>query len=171
MILSDKDITRELAIGNLKIDPLDDPALQIQPASVDLRLSGTVIRENYPRQETFDIGEEIVLYPQEFILASVYEKVTIPDYLVAQIEGRSSIGRKGILVHATAGYIDPGFEGNITLEMFNLSRNRVTLVVGSRVAQLVIHRMSTPSARPYGKDRGSKYVGKDSEGTVPSKGA
>jgi dCTP deaminase len=172
MILSDRDIKARLAKGDLKIEPLSDPDLQIQPASVDLRLDRRFIlfrsaqvtaidpkavpddlHEEYIAKE----GEPFVLHPGDFVLGNTMERVTIPSDLVARVEGRSSLGRLAILVHATAGFIDPGFEGQITLELANLGRVPVLLHPGSRVSQIVLHEMKSPAERPYGPARGSKY--------------
>lgn len=176
MILSDRDIRARLAQGDVVITPLDDPDLQIQPASVDLRLSSTFVVYRLPHvscidpqdaqsvegyTETIEVapGDAFVLQPGEFALGSTLEKVRIPPDLVARVEGRSSIGRLAIVVHATAGFIDPGFEGQITLELSNLGRCAVKLYPGMRISQVVFHTMTSPAERPYGTERGSKYQG------------
>lgn len=176
MILSDRDIRARLARGDLSIDPLDDPDLQIQPASVDLRLSATFVVYRLPHIPCIDPrdpqtvagyttridiaeGEAFVLHPGEFALGRTVERVTIPGDLVARVEGRSSYGRLAVVVHATAGFIDPGFEGTITLELSNLGRAAVKLYPGERISQVVFHTMSSPAERPYGAGRGSKYQG------------
>jgi len=105
--------------------------------------------------------EEFMLHPQQFVLASTIERVTIPPDLVARLEGRSSLGRLGIVVHATAGYIDPGFEGTITLELSNICIHPIKLYPGMRIAQLSLHELSSAAERPYGAGRGSKYGGQD----------
>ncbi|MEM9193898.1 MAG: dCTP deaminase [Myxococcota bacterium] len=178
MILSDRDLREKLESGHIGIDPLDDPELQIQPASVDLRLASTFVSYKLPHvpcidprdpstfehvTETIEIGEGdgYVLQPGEFALGSTYERVRIPDDLVARVEGRSSIGRIAVVVHATAGFIDPGFEGRITLELSNLGRCAVKLYPGMRISQVVFHTMTSPAERPYGSERGSKYQGQD----------
>lgn len=178
MILSDQDIRARLERGDLRVDPLLDPELQIQPASVDLRLDSQFIVYNlshvacidprdqdsvqrYTRTVTVPDGEAFVLHPGEFALGSTMEWVAIPPDLVARVEGRSSIGRLAVVVHATAGFVDPGFEGRITLELSNLGRVAVKLYPGMRISQLVFHTMSSPAERPYGPARGSKYWGQD----------
>lgn len=184
MILSDRDIAKRLEQGDLLIDELSDPELQIQPASVDLRLSPSFIVYRLPHVPCIDArdphsvehyterveiaeGEAFVLQPGEFALGSTLERVRIPPDLVARVEGRSSIGRLAVVVHATAGFIDPGFEGQITLELSNLGRCAVKLYPGMRISQIVFHTMSSPAERPYGKERGSKYQGQ--EGPVTSR--
>jgi dCTP deaminase len=176
MILSDREIRSRLEQGDLVIDPLDDPELQVQPASVDLRLDKRFIVYRLPHVPVIDPrapetlesymsgveiadGEPFVLHPGEFVLGSTIERVRIPNDLVARVEGRSSFGRLAVVVHATAGFIDPGFEGQITLELSNLGRCAVLLYPGSRISQIVFHTMTSPSERPYGKSRGSKYQG------------
>jgi dCTP deaminase len=104
-------------------------------------------------------GEPFVLHPGEFALGSTIERVRIPPDLVARVEGRSSFGRLAVVVHATAGFIDPGFEGQITLELSNLGRCAVLLYPGTRISQVVFHTMTSPAERPYGPARGSKYHG------------
>lgn len=174
MILSDRDIRARLDAGDLKIEPLFDQALQIQPASVDLRLGpefivykpgeiacldprapeslGAAVERARVRE-----GEAFTLHPGDFALGSTLETVSIPADLVAQVDGRSSVGRLAIVVHATAGLIDPGFSGQITLELSNIGRIPVRLYPGMRIAQIVLQQLSSPAARPYGEERGSSY--------------
>lgn len=176
MILSDGDIKKRLEDGSLGIDPLDDPELQIQPASVDLRLGASFVVYQSPHvacidardpesvsgyTERVDIeeGDAFVLQPGAFALGSTFERVRVPSDLVARVEGRSSIGRIAVVVHATAGFIDPGFDGEITLELANLGRCAVKLYPGMRISQVVFHTMLNPAERPYGTARGSKYQG------------
>jgi dCTP deaminase len=176
VILSDREIRERLERGDLVIDPLDDPDLQVQPASVDLRLGSRFIVYKLPHVPVIDPrqtetlatytagveikeGEPFVLHPGEFVLGSTIERVTIPTDLVARVEGRSSFGRLAVVVHATAGFIDPGFEGQITLELSNLGRCAVLLYPGTRISQIVFHTMTSASERPYGHARGSKYQG------------
>ncbi len=176
MILSDKDLRARLESGQIVIDPLLDPEVQIQPASIDLRLSSSFIVyrlphvpcidprdpktvENYTEQIEIADGDAFVLQPGEFALGSTVERVKVPSDLVARVEGRSSIGRLAVVVHATAGFVDPGFEGRITLELGNLGRCAVKLYPGMRVSQIVFHQLLSPSERPYGPDRSSKYQG------------
>ncbi len=184
MILSDRDLKARLAKGDLVVDPIDDPDLQIQPASIDLRLDRRFVIYRLtniscidardpsslePFMEPMEVpeGEGFVLQPGAFALGSTLETVKIPPDLVGRVEGRSSIGRLAIVVHATAGFVDPGFEGQITLELSNLGRCAVKLYPGMRISQIVFHTMVSPSERPYGKARGSKYQGQ--EGPVASR--
>ncbi|MEO0811533.1 MAG: dCTP deaminase [Myxococcota bacterium] len=184
MILSDRDLKARLAKGDLVIDPLDDPELQIQPASIDLRLAGEFVVYKIPHlpvidphdvetiskyTETLHIADDdaFILHPGEFALGSTLESVKIPPDLVARVEGRSSIGRLAVVVHATAGFIDPGFEGQITLELSNLGRLPVKLYPGMRISQVVLHTMTSAAERPYGPGRGSKYFGQS--GPIPSR--
>jgi dCTP deaminase len=178
VILSDADIRRRLEDGSLEVAPLEDPDLQIQPASVDLRLGDRFLefrRTNipciHPESET-EVGEyvsetvveeheDFVLHPGDFVLGTTIERVSIPDDLVAHVEGRSSLGRLAVVVHATAGLADPGYEGQITLELSNLGAAPVALTPGMRISQLTFTELSSPAERPYGADRGSKYQGQD----------
>ena len=175
-ILSDKDIIKYLEEGKIEIDPILDEK-QIQPSSVDMRLGDEfkvfkVIRKAYidPKDED-DIssymeeikvpkGEAFIIHPSEFALATTAEYVKIPDDLVARVEGRSSMGRLGVTMHVTAGFIDPGFEGNITLEISNIGAMPVALYPGQRVCQIVFETMTSPAEVPYGHpSRNSKYMG------------
>jgi dCTP deaminase len=184
MILSDGDIRRRLAEGSLAIEPLADPDLQIQPASVDLRLGREFLefqRTNIPcihpdsEQEVAEYvsetiveeGGEFILHPGDFVLGTTIERVEIPADLIAHVEGRSSLGRLAVVVHATAGLADPGYRGQITLELSNLGTAPVALTPGSRVSQLTFTELSSPAERPYGADRGSKY--QDQTGPQASK--
>jgi len=193
MILSDGDIRRRLESGDLVIEPLDDPALQIQPASVDLRLGREFLEFNrtnisciHPdRAEEVDeyvkktsvpgsvdgdqttLGgydaddrrerAEFILHPGDFVLGTTVERVEIPDDLIAHVEGRSSLGRLAIVVHATAGIVDPGYRGQITLELSNLGSAPVALTPGMRISQLTFTELKSPAEIPYGSGRGSKY--------------
>lgn len=176
MILSDRDLKARLADGSIGVEPLENPELQIQPASIDLRLGSRFVVYKLPHvpcidprdpdsvnryTETIDIApdEAFVMQPGEFALGSTIERVRVPDDLVARVEGRSSIGRLAIVVHATAGFIDPGFEGEITLELSNLGRCAVKLYPNMRISQIVFHTMTSAAERPYGPARGSKYQG------------
>ena len=174
-ILSDKTIKEYLEEGKIVIDPLKDEQ-QIQPSSVDMRLGDEfkvfkVIRKPYidPRDEediaeymessTVPEGEAFIIHPNEFALATTQEYVKVPDDLVARVEGRSSMGRLGVTMHVTAGYVDPGFEGRITLEISNIGAMPVALYPGQRVCQLVFETMTTPAELPYGHPkRNSKYM-------------
>ena len=184
MVLSDKDLKERIEAKDIIIDPLDDPDLQIQPASIDLRLDKDFIvyklphlpcidprqvetLETYTRRITMAEGQPFILHPGEFALGCTLESVKVPDDLVARVEGRSTFGRLAIVVHATAGFIDPGFEGQITLELSNLGRCAVMLYPGTRISQIVFQTMTSPAERPYGEARGSKYQGQ--RGTVMSR--
>ena len=174
MILSDADILRRLEEGDLRISPIADRDLQVQPASVDLRL-GTEFLEfqrtnipcihptseqevgEYVTETVIDEGQEFILHPGDFVLGTTIERVTVPNDLIAHVEGRSSLGRLAIVVHATAGLCDPGFRGKITLELSNLGTAPVALTPGMRVSQLTFTELSSPAKRPYGPERGSKY--------------
>ena len=174
-ILSDKTIKEYLEEGKIVIDPLKDEQ-QIQPSSVDMRLGDefivfNVIRKPYidPKDEediaeymessTVPEGEAFIIHPNEFALATTQEYVKVPDDLVARVEGRSSMGRLGVTMHVTAGYVDPGFEGRITLEISNIGAMPVALYPGQRVCQLVFETMTTPAELPYGHPkRNSKYM-------------
>src|SRR6056297_2148113 len=176
MMLSDADILARLDEGDRVIDPLEVPEIQVQPASVDLRLGREFlefqhanipcIHPNSEQEveeyvEEVDVGEdgEYVLHPGDFVLGTTHERVEIPDDLIAHVEGRSSLGRLAIVVHATAGLCDPGYEGQITLELSNLGTAPVALTPGMRISQLTFTELKTPADRPYGEERGSKYQG------------
>jgi dCTP deaminase len=176
MILSDADIRRRLTDGDLVVEPLDDPELQIQPASIDLRLGREFLefqRTNIPCihpnseqevdeyvDETYvDEGEDFILHPGDFVLGTTKERVEIPADLIAPVEGRSSLGRLAVVVHATAGLCDPGYEGQITLELSNLGTAPVALTPEMRISQLTFTELKNPAERPYGAERGSKYQG------------
>ena len=162
MILSDRDISNRLRM-DLHIDPLKDRHRQIQPASVDLRLSNSFILDgNEFEQESF------TLEPGDFILGSTIEEVEIPADLVGEVEGRSSWGRKGLTIHSTAGYVDPGFIGELTLEISNEGPAPVTIEHTDYICQLVLEKLHSPAERPYGhEDRDSKY--QEQDGTVESR--
>jgi dCTP deaminase len=181
MILSDRTIREELDAGRIVIDPLDESS--IQPSSVDLRLDRLfrvflnhtmpVIDvkedlEDLTRLVKIDDGEAFILHPGEFVLGSTYEKVSLPDDLVGRIEGKSSLGRLGLLIHSTAGFIDAGFSGHITLELSNVANLPITLYPGMKIGQVSFLRMTTPADVPYGSARvGSKYQGQ--RGPTPSR--
>ena len=197
MILSDGDIRRRLEEGSLVVEPLDDPELQIQPASLDMRLgreflefqqtnvpcirpargtdaadytSKTVVG---PPEDQRTLGEfedeapdaeiaerdEFILHPGDFVLGTTKERVAIPDDLIAHVEGRSSLGRLAIVVHATAGIVDPGYQGQITLELSNLGSAPVALEPDMRISQLTFTELKNRAEVPYGEERGSKYQG------------
>ena len=174
MILSDADIRRRLDDGDLVIEPLDDPELQIQPASVDLRLGREFLEfqrtnipcihpdsedevDDYVAETVVPDGDEFILHPRDFVLGTTKERVEIPPDLIAHVEGRSSLGRLAIVVHATAGLADPGYRGQITLELSNLGAAPVALAPDMRISQLTFTRLTSPAERPYGAERGSKY--------------
>lgn len=163
-ILSDRDIVDAIKRGVFLVNPFTIENLQ--PASVDLHLNNDLKKIN---GEIIDIEDEsYFLKPHEFILASTLERVKIPIDLVGHVDGRSSIGRLGVMVHITAGYIDSGFEGNITLELFNASEQEFELRYGDSICQIIFEQLTSPCARPYGSaGLGSKYQG--SNGTVESR--
>ncbi|QLH81874.1 dCTP deaminase [Halosimplex pelagicum] len=184
MILSDADILRRLEEGDLVVEPLDDPDIQIQPASVDLRLGREFLEfqhanipcihptserevDEYVEETVVDEDGEFILHPGDFVLGTTHERVEIPDDLIAHVEGRSSLGRLAIVVHATAGLCDPGYKGQITLELSNLGTAPVALTPGMRISQLTFTELKTPADRPYGEERGSKY--QDQSGPQASK--
>ena len=172
-VLSDTTILRLVEEGRLKIDPWD-PGL-VQPASVDIRLGPTFrVFHNHraaaidlrdpPRDLTEQItvgpDEPFVVHPGEFVLGRTLETVEMPDDVVCRIEGRSSIGRLGLIVHATAGFVDPGFAGTLTLEITNLTRVPIILWPGKPIAQLSFMTLDKAAERPYGHpDLGSHYHG------------
>ena len=173
MILSDHSIREELAAGRISIEPFDEGA--IQPSSVDLRLDRffRVFLNHHTRvidvkQQQDDLTQLVeidpdnafILHPGEFVLGSTAESVTIPDDLVGRLEGKSSLGRLGLLIHSTAGFIDAGWEGHITLELSNVATLPITLYPGMKVGQISFLRMTTPADIPYGSNKtGSKYKG------------
>jgi dCTP deaminase len=181
MILSDRTIRDELAAGRIVIDPLDESC--IQPASVDLRLDRlfrVFLNHTMPvidvktdlsdltRLVEIDEGHAFILHPGEFVLGSTAEQVTLPDDIVARIEGKSSLGRLGLLIHSTAGFIDAGFSGHLTLELSNVANLPITLYPGMKIGQVSFLRMTTPADVPYGSARaGSKYQGQ--RGPTPSR--
>lgn len=172
MILSDTEIERRLDRAELDIHGLANPDLQIQPASVDLRLAGhvqvasAVGTDNplVPDDLVFDElrledGEDLVVAPGEFMLGSTIERLDIPPNLVAHVTGRSSIGRRGLLVHVSAGLCDPGWEGQVTLELVNLSPAPVRIEPGTRVCQATFTEIKGTVSRDYGERTDSHYQG------------
>ena len=174
MILSDRDILARLEDGDLAIEPLEDLDLQIQPASVDLRLGSEFLEfqrtniscihpdaerevEEYITETVVEEGEDFVLHPGDFVLGTTIERVEIPPDLIAHVEGRSSLGRLAVVVHATAGLADPGYRGQITLELSNLGTAPVALSPGMRISQLTFTELTSTAERPYGSERGSMY--------------
>ncbi|MEP7040783.1 MAG: dCTP deaminase [Chloroflexota bacterium] len=173
MVLSDRDIRAEIAAGRIVIDPFVPEA--VQPSSVDLHLDRRfrVFRNSrYPyidvRVDQPDMTELVeiagddpfILHPGEFVLGSTLERVQLPNDLVARLEGKSSLGRLGLLIHSTAGYVDPGWEGNLTLELSNVANLPITLYDGMKIGQISFQRLSSPAEVGYGDARiGSKYRG------------
>lgn len=181
MILSDQSILEEVRAGSLRIEPFDERL--VQPSSVDVRLGGKFLVFRNTQKPFIDVrepvddvmelvevsdGRPIIVHPKEFILGTSLELLELPDHLVARLDGRSSLGRLGIVIHSTAGFIDPGFRGHITLEISNLSNLPICLYPEMRIAQVSFQRMTTPAARPYGKGAtGSKY--QDQDAPTPSR--
>ncbi len=181
VLLSDRDLLQELKSGQLELDPFD-PEL-VQPSSVDVRLDRQFrVFNNHlythidPRERQDDLttlvevadGEPFVLHPGEFVLASTLETVALGDQLAARLEGKSSLGRLGLLVHSTAGWIDPGFTGQVTLELSNVARLPIRLWPGMRIGQLCVFQLTSPAQRPYGSPGlGSRYQGQ--QGPTPSR--
>ncbi|MGL5831198.1 MAG: dCTP deaminase [Candidatus Altimarinota bacterium] len=177
MILSDRDIKDLIAKGEIAVVSEDgkDPSVNAHCASLDFRLGKHFKVYDHAkyavldpsRPETLDgvtklitidePGTPFIVQPGEFVLGVTMEKIKIPDYLVARCEGRSSIGRLGIIIHSTAGFIDPGFEGTITLEITNINRMPVALYPGMRIGQFAFEKMSSPADIPYYKKTSSKY--------------
>ncbi|MCA5892010.1 dCTP deaminase [Isoptericola sp. NEAU-Y5] len=173
MLLSDRDIRAELDAGRVVLDPYEPSMLQ--PSSIDVRLDRYFrLFDNHkypfidPSQEQPELtrlvevasGEPFVLHPGEFVLGSTYEGVTLPDDVAARLEGKSSLGRLGLLTHSTAGFIDPGFSGHVTLELSNVATLPITLWPGMKIGQLCFFRLSSPAEHPYGSDAyGSRYQG------------
>jgi dCTP deaminase len=181
MILSDRTLREEIAAGRIVIDPFE-PA-NVQPSSIDLRIdryfrvfrnhtTGIIdVKENQENlTELVEIGPDdvFILHPGEFVLGATAERVSVPDDLVARIEGKSSLGRLGVVIHSTAGFIDPGFNGHITLELSNAATLPITLYPGMKIGQVSFLRMTTPADNPYGSSAiGSKYQGQ--RGPTPSR--
>ncbi|MFM8921949.1 MAG: dCTP deaminase [Candidatus Nanopelagicaceae bacterium] len=173
MLLSDRDIRSEIESGRVGIDPYEPK--MIQPSSIDVRLDKFFrVFENHkyevidPSKEQPELTREIevgndehfILHPGEFVLASTYEVVTLPDDIAARLEGKSSLGRLGLLTHSTAGFIDPGFSGHITLELSNVANLPVKLFPGMKIGQLCLVRLSSSAENPYGSAvYGSRYQG------------
>ena len=172
-MLSDRDIRRFLDSGDIVIDPLDLDL--IQPASVDVKLDNrfrvfpnsrhSVVRAVAPPDDLTELVEvdpdgEFILHPGEFVLASTVETVTISNRLTARLEGKSSMGRIGLMIHSTAGFIDPGFTGDVTLELSNVARIPIALNPGMKIGQLSFLLLSSPCEFPYGSPQlGSRYQG------------
>ena len=181
MVLSDRSITRLIEAGRIVIDPYD-PAL-MQPASLDVRVDRLfrVFRNSrYPYIDVKQAQEELtelveiedsepfILHPGEFVLGSTLERIRLPDDLVARLEGKSSLGRLGLLIHSTAGFIDPGWDGHVTLELSNVANLPITIYYRMKIGQLSFVRMTEAAEHPYGSDGlGSKY--QDQRGPTPSR--
>ena len=181
VILSDRSLREAIAAGRLVIDPLDDDA--IQPSSIDVRLDNRfrvfyTARHPYidVRQPMDDLTELVevkpdaafILHPGEFVLGSTLEEVGIPPDLAARLEGKSSLGRLGLMTHSTAGFLDPGFVGHVTLELSNVANLPITLYPGMRIGQIAVFQLTTAAERPYGsRGVGSKYQGQ--RGPTPSR--
>jgi dCTP deaminase len=175
MVLSDRTIREEIEAGRIALDPFD-PSM-IQPSSIDVRVDRkfrVFHNARYPfidvRQPQDDLtelveieGEEpFILHPGEFVLGQTLERVRLPDDIVARLEGKSSIGRLGLLIHSTAGFIDCGFEGNLTLELSNVANLPITIYHGMPIGQISFMRMDGPVEHPYGSGEArSKYQGQD----------
>ena len=173
MVLSDRTIRAEVEAGRLVFDPYD-PSL-VQPSSVDVRVDRSFRVFHNSRHPYIDVrqpmedltelvsvkgDEPFVLHPGEFVLGQTLEHVTLPDDLVARLEGKSSLGRMGLLIHSTAGFIDPGWSGNLTLELSNVANLPITIYHGMPIGQISFMRMDAPVETSYGSDEaGSKYQG------------
>jgi dCTP deaminase len=181
VILSDRTIREQLAAGRIVIEPLDETC--IQPSSIDVKVSNLfrvfrnhtagvidVKKDMTHLTELVEIadGDAFMLHPGEFALGSTLERVAVPDDMVARVEGKSSLGRLGLLIHSTAGFIDAGFDGHITLELSNVANLPITLYPGMKIGQVSFMMMTTPADKPYGKGaKGSKYQGQ--RGPTPSR--
>ncbi len=173
MLLSDRDIKAQLADGRIGLDPLDEA--MIQPSSVDVRLDRYFrLFDNHkypfidPAEDQPDLThlvevepeESFVLHPGEFVLGSTFEKVSLPDDVAARLEGKSSLGRLGLLTHSTAGFIDPGFSGHVTLELSNVATLPIKLWPGMKIGQLCFFRLTSPAENTYGSGPyGNRYQG------------
>jgi len=173
VLLSDRDIKAEISAGRVKVEPFD--GAMIQPSSVDVRLDRffrvfenhkysvidpSIEQSELTREVAVEANEEFILHPGEFVLASTYEVITLPDDIAGRLEGKSSLGRLGLLTHSTAGFIDPGFSGHITLELSNVANLPVKLFPGMKIGQLCLIKLSSPAENPYGSALyGSRYQG------------
>jgi dCTP deaminase len=181
VILSDRTLREQLAAGRIVIEPLDESL--IQPSSIDVRISNLfrvfrnhtagvidVKHDLTALTELVEIPDDgvFMLHPGEFVLGSTLERIAVPDDLVARIEGKSSLGRLGLLIHSTAGFVDAGFDGHVTLELANVASLPITLYPGMKIGQVSFMQMTTPAERPYGAGAtGSKYQGQ--RGPTPSR--
>jgi dCTP deaminase len=173
MILSDVDIRKAIANGQIGIEPFDEA--DVQPSSVDLHADGLfriftnhrypIIDVKKPMEDLTSLievedGEAFILHPGEFVLGSTLEYIKLPNDLVARLEGKSSLGRLGLLIHSTAGFIDSGFEGHLTLELSNVATLPITIYPGMKIGQISFMRLTSEAEHPYGsKGLGSKYLG------------
>jgi dCTP deaminase len=181
VVLSDRTIRRLLEEGRIQIHPYDEALLQ--PSSVDVRVDRffrvfhnaryPFIDVKQPQEELTELVEiaddqPFILHPGEFVLGSTLERLQLPDDLVARLEGKSSLGRLGLLIHSTAGFVDPGWDGHVTLELSNVANLPITIYYGMKIGQLSFVQLSEPAERPYGSDAlGSKYQGQ--MGPTPSR--
>ena len=181
MLLSDRDIRAEIAANRVGVEPFDEA--MIQPSSVDVRLDKFFrVFENHkysvidPSTEQAELTREVIaegdepfiLHPGEFVLASTYEVITLPDDIAGRLEGKSSLGRLGLLTHSTAGFIDPGFSGHVTLELANVATLPILLYPGMKIGQVCFFQMSSDAEHPYGSSvYGSRYQGQ--RGPTPSR--
>ena len=181
MVISDRTISRLLADGRIGIDPYDETLLQ--PSSVDVRVDRLFrvfhnarypyIDVKQPQEELTELVEiddeaPFILHPNELVLGSTRERITLPDDLVARLEGKSSLGRLGLLIHSTAGFIDPGWDGHVTLELHNAANLPITIYYGMKIGQLSFVQLTEPAETPYGSGAlGSKYQGQ--QGPTPSR--
>jgi dCTP deaminase len=173
VLLSDRDIKAEIDSGRVRLEPYDDA--MVQPSSIDVRMDKyfrLFDNHKYPfidpaedqpeltRLIEVERGEPFILHPGEFVLGSSYEVVTLPDDLAARLEGKSSLGRLGLVTHSTAGFVDPGFSGHVTLELSNAATLPIKLWPGMKVGQLCFFKLSSPAENPYGSAKyGSRYQG------------
>ncbi len=173
MVLSDKSIKQQLEQGRVVVYPLDPQ--DIQPASIDLHLDRQILIFSNSRQPYIDVKESLdnlteivaipedspfILHPGEFVLGSTVEHIELPEDLVARLEGKSSLGRLGLVIHSTAGFVDPGWKGHLTLELSNLARLPITLYYGMKIGQISFLTLTTAAERLYGSESlGSKYQG------------
>ena len=181
MVLSDRSIRAEIEAGRIVIDPFEERL--IQPSSVDVRVDRSFRVFHNQHYTHIDVRKEMegltelvkkegdepfILHPGEFVLGQTLERVTLPNDLVARLEGKSSLGRLGLLTHSTAGFVDPGFSGHITLELSNVANLPITLWPGMKIGQLCLFRLTTPAEHPYGSAiYGSRY--QDQRGPTPSR--
>jgi dCTP deaminase len=173
VLLSDRDIRAEITAGRVAVEPFAES--MVQPSSVDVRLDRffrvfenhkysvidpSIEQSELTREVIVEPNEHFILHPGEFVLASTYEIITLPDDIAGRLEGKSSLGRLGLLTHSTAGFIDPGFSGHITLELSNVANLPVKLFPGMKIGQLCLSKLSSPAEHPYGSAvYASRYQG------------